>query len=277
MALFAALAAIALWGTLATLGVALSHLPPFLLTGIALTIGALPGLARWRDWRVSGRTLALGVYGLFGFHFLLFMALRFAPPVEANLVNYTWPLLIVLLTPVFLPGWRLSVWHVVAGLLGFAGAAVAILAGRGVSGGGGWGFVFAGTSAFVWASYSLASRRVPPFPTAAVGGFCLVSGLLAMACHLLFEPRVAISMADGLRLLVLGLGPMGAAFYLWDMAMKRSDPRRVGVLAYLTPLLSTLLLQLYTGRPFGLHVAVAAAMIVGAALLVVRAPSGQQA
>ncbi len=277
MALFAALAAIALWGTLATLGVALSHLPPFLLTGIALTIGALPGLARWRDWRVNGRTLALGVYGLFGFHFLLFMALRFAPPVEANLVNYTWPLLIVLLTPVFLPGWRLSVWHVVAGLLGFAGAAVAILAGRGIGGGGGWGFVFAGTSAFVWASYSLASRRVPPFPTAAVGGFCLVSGLLAIACHLLFEPRVAISAADGLRLLVLGLGPMGAAFYLWDMAMKRSDPRRVGVLAYLTPLLSTLLLQLYTGRPFGLHVAVAAAMIVGAALLVVRAPSGQQA
>ena len=273
MALLAALAAIALWGTLATLGVALSHLPPFLLTGIALSIGALPSLLHWRDWRVSKRTLALGVYGLFGFHFLLFMALRFAPPVEANLVNYTWPLLIVLLTPVFLPGWRLTVWHVVAGLLGFAGAAVAILAGRGIGGAGGWGFVFAGASAFVWASYSLASRRVPPFPTAAVGGFCLLSGLLALLCHLLFEPRVTLNAGDGLRLLVLGLGPMGAAFYLWDLAMKRSDPRRIGVLAYLTPLLSTLLLQLYTGRPFGLHVALAAAMIVGAALLVVRAPA----
>jgi hypothetical protein len=42
---------------------------------------------------------------LFGFHFLLFMALRLAPPIEANLVNYLWPLLIVLLTPLVLPGY----------------------------------------------------------------------------------------------------------------------------------------------------------------------------
>src|SRR4029450_3374120 len=101
----AALGAILLWGTLATFGVALAHLPPLFLTGCALTIGALPGVARLRQWRVRATTLLLGSGGLFGFHFLLFLALRNAPPVEANLVNYLWPLLIVLLTPVIVTLW----------------------------------------------------------------------------------------------------------------------------------------------------------------------------
>jgi hypothetical protein len=63
------------------------------------------------------RHFLLGVAGLFGFHFLLFLALRLAPPVEANLVNYLWPLLIVVLTPLILPGWRLTPRHVTAALL----------------------------------------------------------------------------------------------------------------------------------------------------------------
>lgn len=157
------------------LGVALAHVPPFLLTGLALVIGSIPA-CRWRHWRVPASTLLLGVGGLFGFHFLLFLALRHAPPMEANLVNYLWPLLIVVLAPVLLPGVRLRPVHVVAALAGFAGAALAILCGRDVSGTLAWGYLPALGSAFIWAAYSLLTRRVPHFPTAAIGLFGLVSG-----------------------------------------------------------------------------------------------------
>ena len=149
-----ALAAIALWSTLAAIGVALRHLPPFLLTGIALLVGstlALPLVARRPQlWKIPATTLALGVYGLFGFHFLLFIALRYAPPVEANLVNYLWPLLLVLLAPVFLPGLKLRALHVVAALMGFGGAAIAILGAGGNTANGGWywGYLPAMASAF---------------------------------------------------------------------------------------------------------------------------------
>jgi drug/metabolite transporter (DMT)-like permease len=270
-----ALGAIALWATLATLGVALSRLPPFLLTGLALLVGslwALPFVARDRAaWRVSARTLALGVYGLFGFHLLLFVALRHAPAVEANLVNYLWPLLIVVLAPLVLPQMSLSARHVVAALLGLAGAALAILGGRaGGTTGFAWGYVAAAASAFVWASYSLWTKRVPAFPTAAVGLFGFASGLLSLACHALFEPAATVSARDALLVVLMGLGPLGGAFYLWDRALKSGDPRRIGVLSYLTPLLSTLLLLLATGRPLSGTVAAAAALILGAAVLAVR-------
>src|SRR3954465_7660789 len=135
-----ALAAIGLWATLASLGVALAHVPPFLLTGLALVIGSVPSWPLARQWRVPASTLAIGVYGLFGFHFLLFVALRHAPPLEANLVNYLWPLLMVGLAPLLLVGVALRGVHVVAALLGFAGAALAILGaaqGSGAMGGSG--------------------------------------------------------------------------------------------------------------------------------------------
>lgn len=265
-----ALGAIGLWATLATLGVSLGHVPPFLLTGLALVIGSIPAWPLVRQWRVPPRTLALGLYGLFGYHFLLFIALRHAPAVEANLVNYLWPLLIVVLAPAILPGMKLRMGHVLAALAGFAGAAIAIL-GRGTSAGGwSWGYVAALASAVLWSTYSLGTRRVPPFPTAAIGLFGLVSGVLALACHALLEPPAALSARDWVLIAVMGLGPLGAAFFLWDRALKLGDPRHIGILSYITPLASTLLLMLVSGREMTWSIVAAAGLIIGAAVLGTR-------
>ncbi|OUM04204.1 DMT family transporter [Variovorax sp. JS1663] len=273
-----ALAAIALWATLASLGTALSHLPPFLLTGLALIIGSVmswPRVLRDRQaWAVPPRTLALGIYGLFGFHFLLFTALRHAPPVEVNLVNYLWPLLIVVLAPLLLPGLSLRPLHLVAAMLGFAGAAIAILGARGASADavdlGYRGFVPALGSAFIWASYSLWTKRVAAFPTSAIGLFGLLSGALALACHALLEPQATLSARDWLLVTLCGLGPLGAAFFLWDLALKRGDARQIGILSYITPLASTALLMLVTQRPMSWTIALAAILIITAALMGTR-------
>lgn len=277
-----ALGAIVLWALLATLGVQLARVPPFLLTGLALVIGSVWSWPFWRQWRVRPAALALGTYGLFGFHFLLFIALRYAPPVQANLVNYLWPLLIVVLAPLLLPGVTLRPVHVGAALVGFAGAAIALLGGSGLRGGGhawtnwaSWGYLPALGSALIWATFSLASRRLAVqgrgFPTAAIGLFALVSGLLALLCHWVLEPAVNLTTGELARIALLGLGPLGAAFYLWDRALKLGDARTVGVLSYLTPLASTALLVWTTGRPLTWNLALAALLIVGSALVAMRA------
>jgi drug/metabolite transporter (DMT)-like permease len=278
-----ALCAIALWSSLATLGLTLKHVPPFLLTGIALLIGSIPAWPFYRQWKVSFKTLALGIYGLFGFHFLLFIALRHAPPVEANLVNYLWPLFIVVLAPLFLRGITLHAMHLIAAGAGFAGACIAILGDNvlqnGLQGltskGFAWGYIPALGSAFIWASYSLMTKRLADagqaFPTAAIGLFGVVSGVLSLLCHWALEPAVTLSAHDGALLAVMGLGPLGAAFFLWDKALKLGDARHIGILSYITPVASTVLLMLVTQRPLNWSIAIATALIVGAAVLGTRA------
>lgn len=270
-----ALGAIALWASLASLGVSLTHIPPFLLTGIALIIGSVPAwpfvLRDPSQWRIPLRTLALGVYGLFAYHFLLFIALRHAPPVEANLVNYLWPLFIVVLSPVVLPGVALRLPHVLAALLGFGGAAIAIAGGRELSGALAWGYLPALAAAFIWATYSLMTKRVAAFPTTAIGLFGLVSGVLSLLCHVVLEPAVALQPRDWALLAVLGLGPLGASFFMWDKALKLGDARHIGILSYITPLASTALLIVVSGRSFSWSIALATVMIISAAVMGMRA------
>lgn len=263
-----ALGAIGLWGTLATLATRLAHVPPLALVGTALTVGGLAGLRPAGLRAARPRVLLLGIYGLFAYHLCLFMALRLAPPVEANLVNYLWPLLVVVLSPLLVRGATLRARHVLGALAGFAGAALLVTGGRlALPAEGLAGYALAALAALIWSTYSLLTKRLGHVPTAAVAVSCLASGALALLGHALLEPAWRPAAADLPALLLVGLGPMGAAFYLWDRALKDGDPRAIGTLAYLTPLLSTALLGASgAGRVTPLAVAAAGLIVGGAGL-----------
>jgi len=280
-ATLAGLAAIGLWGALALLTTIVGAVPPFQLVAMTFSLGALVGLMailrrgdgivaalRW-PWRIW----ALGVSGLFGFHALFFAALQLAPPAEANLVNYLWPLLIVLLSAP-LAGTPLRWWHLGGALLGLLGIALLTFGRSG-------GLAFAGTyavgylcalgSALAWALYSVLSRRAGEVPSTAVAGFCAATAALALVCHLLFETtRWPASSSAWLSVLALGIGPTGAAFYLWDHAVKRGDIRVLGALAYLAPLLSTGLLLIFGGATWSFAMALATLLIVAGAILAAK-------
>ena len=269
-----ALITIVIWSTLALLSAGTSRLPPLFAVGVALCIGGLVGVVRFREWRVPFLTLAVGVGGIFGYHALLFAAFRLAPAVEVNILNYLWPLLIVALSPMYLRGYSLSRRNVLGALLGLAGAILVVSGGTLTPDFSSLpGFALAALAAFVWASYSLLSKRLPSFPTGAVGLFCLVSGLLALAIwaggSVMGSGSVsmpALTASEAMYLLLLGLGPMGGAFYTWDAALKRGDPRTIGALAYLTPLLSTVNLVLFAGKPISISAVVAMVLIITGAV-----------
>jgi drug/metabolite transporter (DMT)-like permease len=271
-ATFLALATIGLWSFLAFLGARVSYLPPFLVVGIALCVSGVIGMTRLRDWRVPVATFLVGVGGIFGYHFLYFSALRYAPPVEASLMNYLWPLLIVLLSPLFLPGYTLRSHHLLGAMIGLGGAALILTGGKmSLDMANLRGYLLAIGAALVWACYSLMTKRLKPFPTAAVGGFCLASGLLSLGAYWISLPGASsvpeLTRSDWVSLILLGAGPMGAAFFTWDAALKRGDPRVIGSLAYLTPLTSTLVLVLLGGRTLTWTSGLAMCLIVCGAVI----------
>ena len=184
-------------------------------------------------------------------------------------MNYLWPLFIVVFSPLILPGYSLRAHHLLAALLGMGGAALIVTGGSLVSFQSTYlpGYLLGGTAAFLWATYSLLTKRVGGFPNAAIGGFCFVSGMLSLLVHVFLEEPYALTLGDVPFLLALGVGPMGGAFFLWDGALRLGDPRIIGALAYLTPLLSTLLLILSGRGTFTLVSGGAMVCILGGAFL----------
>lgn len=246
--------AILMWATLALFTIWAGKIPPFELLTISFTIAFFIGLI----WSIKSKNSILksfkqplhvwlvGVGGLFGYHFLYFLAIKNAPAVEANLINYLWPLLIVLFST-FLPNEKLKWYHLVGAICGFLGAGVLILGKGNLSGGFTFhtGYIYALLAALFWSSYSVISRKFAHVPTSTVSAFCLVVAILSSICHLIFEQSVMPTSIEFLSAIMLGLAPVGGAFYLWDIGMKRGDIKLLGTLAYSIPLLSTIFLLLF--------------------------------
>lgn len=268
--------AIALWTTLALLGRLAAEVPPLQLTALAFAVSAALGLAvlaatgRLSELRQGPVAWLHGVGGLFGYHALFFLALALAPPIEANLLNYLWPLLIVLLSAPIL-GLRLGAGHLAGVAMGLAGCVLAVGAGARFPAEAAPGFLAAAGCAVVWALYSVTSRLMAGVPTGAVAGFCAVSAALGALAHLAFEDTVMPGAQAWLAVLLLGAGPVGAAFFLWDVGMKRGDPRLLGTLSYATPVASTLLLVLAGEGELTLRLAAAALLVAAGGVVAARA------
>ena len=269
--------AIWLWAALALFTTLTPNVPALQLTAMTFTLSALAAVVMWllrgdgviRHFRLSRAAWALGVGGLFGYHALYFLALKLAPPLEASLINYLWPLLIVLFSAL-LPGEKLRWFHMAGAACGLAGTVI-LIAGKGELGFD-WrytaGYAAAFACAFTWSIYSVLSRRFAAVPTDAVGAFCAATALLSWIGHAMFETTSwPADIREWAAVVALGLGPVGLAFFCWDHGMKRGDMRALGTMAYAAPLLSTLLLIVFGQGALTLPVLLACALIVGGAVL----------
>ncbi|QDF28590.1 DMT family transporter [Halarcobacter anaerophilus] len=245
------LATIFLWSTLALFTVLSGNIPPFELLSISFFIASFIGLVMLKKQKKSFKDLFkiplkiyfIGIYGLFGYHFFYFVAIKNAPAVEANLLNYLWPLLIVVFSA-FLPNERLRWFHILGTLLALCGAFLLVSKGSSLDFEEEFtkGYTSAIVAALIWSSYSVISKTLKHIPTYAVAGFCLLTAILSLIAHLALEETVIPSYSQLFASIMLGLGPVGGAFYLWDYAVKNGDIKILGSLAYLAPLLSTLIL-----------------------------------
>lgn len=270
--------AIGLWALLALFTVGTAPVPPLQLNALCFAIGGSIGLM----WLVlSGglgqlKAIPLSVYafgtaGLFGYHFIYFTALRLAPPAEASLIAYLWPLLIVVFSGL-LPGEHLRKLHVLGAAIAFVGAAMIVLRGGQAGGIGGAsalpGYALAFLCALIWSGYSLISRRLGAVPTAAVVVYCLATAVLSLGAHLAMEEtRWPTAPLGWLAVIGLGVGPVGIAFFTWDIGVKKGDIQLLGTASYAAPLLSTLAMIAAGATAASPILVLAAALITAGALV----------
>lgn len=270
--------AILMWSLLALFTAASGKMPPFQLSAICFLVGSMPGIAmltlkpqRLALLKQPAKVWITGIAGLFGYHFLYFTALRNAPAVEAGLIAYLWPLLIVV-GSALLPGERLRWYHVAGALAGLAGT-ILIVARNGIAFDGAYtlGYGAAVLCAFTWSGYSLATRRFEAVSTDVVTGFCLATSILSLLCHLGLEATVWPQTSfEWLAIAGLGLLPVGAAFYAWDFGVKNGDIQLLGVASYAAPVLSTLILILFGFAEPSWRIAGATLLVTGGAVLAAR-------
>jgi len=268
---------ILMWSTLAFFTLKTGNIPPFQLVAMAFSIAFLLVLAKWLYYREplskyfssSLSVWVVGVGGLFGYHFFYFMALKNAPAVEANLINYLWPVLIVLLSS-FLPKEQLRWFHIVGAFLGVVGCFILVTQKGGLEFNTSYtvGYLAALACAVIWSVYSVLSRCLQHVATDTVGWFCLGTAILAGCCHTFFEVTVIPSgFMQWAAIIGLSIFPVGLAFFTWDYGMKWGDIKLLGVLSYAAPLLSTLLLIIFTDSVATWQLGIACILIIGGALI----------
>jgi len=273
--------AVLMWSLLALFTIGSAPVPPLLLNAICFGIGGLIGLV-WTARQgfgvlrgISWKVYAFGTIGLFGYHFLYFTAFRLSPTAETGLIAYLWPLFIVLMSGL-LPGERLRTAHVVGAAIAFAGAALIVLGRADGADGSALGMMLAFGCALTWAGYSVLSRGLGAVPTESVTIYCLATAVLSVIAHLALEETVWPDSGLGwAAVLALGIGPVGAAFFTWDIGMKRGDIQLLGVASYAAPLLSTLALVAAGIAQPTWTIALAAVLIAGGAALAARASAGK--
>ncbi|TPK06896.1 MULTISPECIES: DMT family transporter [unclassified Mesorhizobium] len=276
-ALVFATGAVALWSTNALVGKSLLASHPvsqvqFLqFVGATLVFAAIRLMSREKATAITASTalvpLAVGFIGLVGTMVLQYIAFASMPVIEANLVAYTWPLMVAAAVIAFENPRRPALLGLAAAL-GFVGVALVISGGRDRT----WfqgdlaGYLCAFGSALCMAFYSVMVGRLAPSPDRLL----LPSSLVGVALTLIWSVREGVAWPTGVDLalgLYLGAGPMGLGYYFWSRALKLGGSGKVAVIAYLTPIASTLLLTL-SGERLTTTAIAGAVLVIGSCIAV---------
>ncbi|MBV0891614.1 EamA family transporter [Paracoccus sp. Z118] len=247
-------AAILSWGGLGALGALSATLPPCLVLGLCFAIAAGLGAAysaaaRIRLAPLHAPGVLLAAFLLTGYHLTYFEAFHHADAIPVSLINYLWPAWLIVIGNLFFAlnsGWA----GYLGAAIGFAGVAVMIGDGFDANANDVQGYGLALAGGILWATYSNLRRRARFDGIGAMVSICTLAALFCFAVALTVGEALMPSWRDMLVILLLGIGPAGGAFFLWDYGMRFGNVPLLGVMSYAAPVLSTgLMVLLGMGEP----------------------------
>ena len=267
-----------LWSALPVLR-GMTALPPLQVAAIALGAAALlcTMVARLNPASAPGifppnraGYWIAGVGGLAGALYFYFLALGLGDPAVVTLITYTWPLGFVLAVELR-AGHRPRPTMLTGAIIAFAGITPLLAAGNGgpmppaawlgglASGG-------------AWIAFSLYLRGAGPLSAGAWTGLFgrAAGGILLL--HLATETTVWGQSGDWLAAAAIGIGPYGLAFITWGYALRHGPAGLLGSLTYAVPVLASAALVALGRSPADPRLALAAAAVVGGALIASGGP-----
>ena len=253
------------------------QIPPFLMAAWTSIVGFSIFGSLWlikpqkfkialhQKWQIWGLFfLSIVVYR--GFYLA---GLKFAPVIESNLLNYLWPIFIVLLGAAY-GHIKLHLPIILGTALCFLGVLIMGLQKKTGVISFEAGHIFALIGALTWAAYSILTRRFPYAPTETMGFMHFAAIVIFGLLHMIFEAPVNfshVSIRAWAGIIGWGLS-ISIAYKLWDFAMSQGEQDKVAAAAYFTPLLSTFWLVIIGKVPMSIGLLLSAALILGGSALV---------
>lgn len=208
----------------------------------------------------------LGVWGIFLYHYIYYLALSHAPLAEGAILATTWSFWIVVFSSLLLFK-KLKISIIITAVVGMIGAALVISSGKDLSFNLEYmqGYMLALLCGIIWSSFSVALghfaiKREP------MTVFTIYAAILSAILYLVTMPHGVPSMPSLLSAIYLGCVPLGLSFFLWNRALTGGNMVIIGFLSYFTPPLAVLMVALIHGEKISSQVLVGMVVILAAAI-----------
>lgn len=201
-----------------------------------------------KQWQV---VLILSITGITGFNTLLYIALHYTTSINASIVNTSTPILLFLLSFIFLKE-KLNTKQVAGALLSLVGllfiiskGSITILLQLSFNKG---DLIVIG-AVICWSIYSLLIRRyagiLPTYSTFVVTAFLGILILLPFSIVEMQTKEIVWSLATIATILYTGIFASIVAFMSWNTAVERVGPSKAGVFLNLIPVFAAIFAVLF--------------------------------
>ena len=212
-----------------------------------------------------GLVLLLGAINPILYYLVLFQAYDLLPAQEAQAINYTWALMLALLSVPFL-NQKLHVTDIIAGIICYFGVLVISTKGEpfSLNFSNTDGVLLALLSTVLWSLYWIFNTKLKSDPTVSIFSNFLFATPIIILYYIFTQPIVVPEFTGVLGAIYVGLFEMGITFLFWLKAMQNAkDTAKIANLIFISPFLS--LIYIY----FILHEPIYISTLFGLSLIII--------
>ncbi len=283
------LAVVLIWATTPVVGkLTLQSMSSFelLFYSFPFSVAVLAFALVFRDGIQGFRGFALRDYGIFAFmgflgcylyYLLFFAALKIGTAQEVFILNYLWPIMLVVFASIILKE-GINIRRILGILLGFAGVATIIFGGNAIHRSPVFNLkadllvIFA---ACCYGLFSALGKKLKYDKLVATFHYYLFACIFAILTLPFLTELRKLSMPELFGVIWIGAMTNGIATFLWFKALESGEVVRAASLVFLTPFVSLIYISVFLHEPITVASLVGLVLIVSGAIIADESVKGK--